>query len=186
MSLLLRNRPVALIAFIVILAEVLGFSCATLFPTFARDVLRSDASGLGAITAARYVGAIVALLLLARSAPAGGRLLLVATAGLGISLVVFALSTSFVLSLVLVGVVGVASATLDTMAQSLLQRSVGDGERGAAMGIWFFGIGFGPVGQLGLGGAASAIGAPIALAVSGGILALLAAGLATVRAIRRL
>ena len=64
---------VALIAFIVVVAEILGFSCATLFPTFARDVLASDASGLGALTAARYVGSMAALLLLARTSLGGGR-----------------------------------------------------------------------------------------------------------------
>src|SRR5439155_10867212 len=67
MTLILRNRVVAVVAFVVIVAEILGFSCATLFPTFARDVLKSDASGLGAITASRYLGAIVALLLIARA-----------------------------------------------------------------------------------------------------------------------
>jgi MFS family permease len=188
MTLILRNRVVAVVAFVVIVAEVLGFSCATLFPTFARDVLQSDASGLGAITASRYLGAIVALLLVARATVPhrGGRLILLATAGLGLSLVAFALSRSLVLSLGFVFAVGIASAALDTLVQSLLQRSVGEGERGSAMGVWYFAIGFGPIGQLGLGAAANALGAPAALAVSGGLLALIALALAVARTIRQL
>ena len=47
MTLITRNRRVALIALIVVLAEVLGFSSITVYPTFARDVLGSDAAGLG-------------------------------------------------------------------------------------------------------------------------------------------
>jgi MFS family permease len=188
MTLILRNRVVAVVAFVVIVAEILGFSCATLFPTFARDVLQSDASGLGAITATRYVGAIAALLVVARiTVPRhGGRLILLATGGLGLSLVAFAFSRSFGLSLVLVFLVGIASAGLDTLVQSLLQRSVDDTERGSAMGVWYFAIGFGPIGQLALGAAANGLGAPAALAISGGLLALIAVALAGARTIRRL
>ena len=55
-------------------------------------------------------------------------------------------------------------AGVDTLTQSLLQRNVDDAERGSALGIWFFAIGFGPLGLVGLGAAANAFGAPAALA----------------------
>jgi MFS family permease len=183
-----RNRLVALIALVVIVGEVFGFSSLTVFPTFARDVLHSDATGLGALAAARNVGAIVGMLVLARVGlrGRGGRLLLSAAFGLGIGLLGFALSSSFALSLVLLLVVGAAAAALDTLGQSLIQRSVDDNERGSAMGVWYFAIGFGPLGHLGLGAAAAAIGAPTALAISGGLLAMIAASLSSVRALRRL
>jgi MFS family permease len=188
LTLIVRNRPVALIALMVVVAEVLGFSAAILFPTFARDVLQSDAAGLGALTGARYVGGVAALLFLARFTldGRGGRALLIATLGIGVGLVGFALSRSFPLSLLLIAVVGAACAGLDAIVQSLLQRTVHDSERGSAMGVWYFAVGFGPVGQLGLGAAAAAVGAPIALAASGGTLALIVVGLARVRAMRQL
>ena len=44
MTLLFRNRPVALVTLVTILGEVLGFASLTLFPTFARDVLHTDAA----------------------------------------------------------------------------------------------------------------------------------------------
>jgi MFS family permease len=187
-TLISRNRLVALIALVVIIGEVFGFSSLTVYPTFARDVLHSDATGLGALAAARNIGAAVGMLLLARLGVGGrgGRLLLSAAFGLGFGLVCFALSSSFALSLVLLLGVGAAAAALDTLGQSLIQRSVDDNERGSAMGVWFFAIGFGPVGHLGLGAAAAAIGAPTALAISGGLLAITAAALSRVRAIRRL
>ncbi len=187
-TLIARNRLVALIAIVVIVGEVFGFSSMTVFPSFARDVLHSDAIGLGALAAARNVGAIVGMLTLARLGLGGrgGRLLLAAAFGLGIGLVGFALSSSFALSLVLLLGVGAAAAALDTLGQSLIQRSVDDNERGSAMGVWFFSIGFGPLGHLGLGAAAATIGAPLALAISGTLLALTAAALSGVRALRRL
>ena len=187
-TLLGRNRLVALIALVVIVGEVFGFSSLTVYPTFARDVLGSDATGLGALAAARNVGAVAGLLLLARLGLGGrgGRLFLSAAFGLGFGLVCFAFSSSFALSFVLLLGVGAAAAALDTLGQSLIQRSVDDNERGSAMGVWYFAIGFGPVGHLGLGAAAAAIGAPAALAISGGLLALTAAALSSVRAIRQL
>jgi MFS family permease len=188
MTLILRNRLVTLIALVVIAGEVFGFSSITLFPTFARNVLDVDAVGLGAMSAARSVGGIAGLLLLATVGfrERGGRLLLLAAIGFGLALVAFSASTIFLLSLVLLLVVGVMSAALDTLGQSLVQHSVGDHERGAAMGVWFFSIGVGPVGGLALGGAAEAIGAPLALAISGSILALVGAALSSVRALRQL
>ena len=189
MTLILRNRRAALIALVVVTCEIFGFSSLTVFPTFARDVLGSDAAGLGALATARQIGAIAGLLFLARAGLAGsrgGRLVLLATFTMGLGLSAFALSTSFAISFLLLVVVGAAMASSDTLGQSLLQRNVDDAERGSAMGIWFFAIGFGPVGLVALGAAANAIGAPAALAISGAILTLFAVGLSRVRAIHEL
>ena len=188
MTLILRNRLVATIAFVVIIGEVLGFASVTVFPAFARDVLGVDAAGLGVMSAARSVGGIVGLLLLATLGfrGHGGLLLLLTTTGYGVGLVFFSISTIFALSLLILLFVGAMSAALDTLGQSLIQQSVADNERGSAMGVWFFAIGFGPLGHLGLGAAAVAIGAPLALAISGTLLALISLSLTSVKAIRRL
>ena len=89
LTLVARNRVVGLIALIVILGEVLGFSSMTLYPVFARDVLHTDAAGLGALSAARSIGAVAGLLLLAGLGfgGRGGVLLLIATLAFGLSLV---------------------------------------------------------------------------------------------------
>jgi MFS family permease len=188
LTLVARNRVVGLIALIVILGEVLGFSSMTLYPVFARDVLHTDAAGLGALSAARSIGAVAGLLLLANLGLGGrgGVLLVIATLAFGLSLVAFSLSSVMVISLAILVVVGALAASLDTLGQSLIQRGVESHERGSAMGVWYFAIGFGPIGHLAIGAAAFAIGAPLALAVSGTTLALAALSLSSVRAIRRL
>lgn len=189
MTLILRNRRVALIALIVVVTEVLGFSSITVYPTFARDVLDTGAAGLGALATARQVGAIAGLLVLARigiGTSRGGRLILLATFAFGLGLTAFAVSTSFALSMALLVIVGASMAGVDTLSQTLVQRNVDDSERGSAMGIWFFAIGFGPLGLVGLGAAASAFGAPVALAISGVLLASFAVGLSRVRAVQEL
>jgi MFS family permease len=189
MTLVTRNRRVALIALVVLVTEILGFSSITVYPTFARDVLDSNAAGLGALATARQIGGIAGLLLLARAgigASRGGRLILLTTFALGVGLTAFAVSTSFALSFAVLVVVGAAMAGADTLGQTLVQRNVDDAERGSAMGIWYVAIGLGPLGLVGLGAAASAFGAPLALAISGVLLASFAVALSRVKAIHEL
>jgi MFS family permease len=187
MTLLARSRPVLLIAIIVILGEVLGFSSLTVIPAFARDVLHVDAAGFGAISAARSIGGVLSAIALAATVRQHDGVLMVAvTALFGLAFVVFAITPVFVLSVALSVLIGAAAAGLDTLGQTLIQRNVEDHERGAAMGIWFFSIGFGPLGHLGLGAAASILGPAVALGVSGGLLVAATAGIAVRTDARRL
>jgi hypothetical protein len=164
----LRNRRVRVIAVIVVLGEVFGFSSLTVLPTIARDVLFVDATGLGAMTAARATGGLAAGLYLATVGFRGGGLAMVVTAAVfGASLVALAASGSLGAALGSLLFLGGAAASLDTIGQALVQRSVDDTERGSAMGVWFFAVGFGPIGFVSMGIAASAVGAPAALAASG-------------------
>ena len=56
---------------------------------------------------------------------------------------------------------------MDTLGQTLIQRNADEHERGAAMGLWVFSVGFGPIGHLTLGAVATSYGAPFAQAASG-------------------
>ena len=167
---LLARRPIVRhIVVIVAAGEVLGFATITLFPGLARDVLHTDAAGLGAISAARSIGGFLGLLLLTRSGlrERGGWFLLATAILLGGSLTALALSGQLVIALAVLLVVGAGMSVLDTIGQTLVQQHVPDDERGAAVGIWFFAIGFGPVGHLGLGALASVAGVTPAMALSG-------------------
>jgi hypothetical protein len=59
---------------------------------------------------------------------------------------------------------GGALATVDTATQSLLQHNAPAGQRSATAGIWVFGIGVAPAGQLCLGVLAMAVGVRWAMA----------------------
>ena len=74
---------------------------------------------------------------------------------------------------------------MDTLGQTLLQRNADERERGAAMGLWVFSVGMGPVGHLTLGAAADSFGAPATQAVSGILLTVTAAGMALHAPLRR-
>lgn len=91
------------------LFAVLFGGAIAMLPIFARDVLHVDATGLGMLNAAPTAGALVAVLFASRRPPLrhAGRILFVAVTGFGVSMVVFALSTNFWLSLVALAFSGV-------------------------------------------------------------------------------
>lgn len=185
-TLFLRSHNVAAIAVLVILAEIFGFSSAALVPTFARDILLVDAAGLGVLMAARSLGGVLGLAWLATigSNRRAGWLILSVTGAFGATLVAFALSGSFAISTIVMFMSGAVAGPLDTLGQTLLQRTAPDQERGAAMGVWVFSIGFGPIGFLMLGAAASWIGAPVVQTICGIVLIIVALAMARFTSIR--
>jgi len=187
-TLLLRNRLAAMLVLTIILTEILGFSSLTILPKFARDVFDVGAAGLGTMTAARSFGGVLSLLLLARfgASDRSGAVLLTAAGVLGLALLAFAATPRYELALAWLVLVGAACAVLDTLSQMLLQQSVRERERGAAMGLWVFSVGFAPPGHLALGALADTIGAPLTQALFGGSLAAVAALLALYAPLRRL
>jgi MFS family permease len=163
-GMIVRSRLLLALVIAIILAEVLGFSSQALFPVFARDVFDTGAAGLGQLTAMRFSGGVLALLIISRigTTDRTGMAMTVAAVMLGATLVAFAQSPRWELALFWILLVGACCATIDTLAQVLLQQRVADHERGAAMGIWVFSIGFGPAGFLAIGALADVAGAPLA------------------------
>jgi MFS family permease len=84
------------------LFAVLFGGAIALLPVFAHDILKVDASGLGMLNAAPTAGALVTMLWASRRPPVrhAGRNLFLAVAGFGVSMIVFALSRTFWLSIV--------------------------------------------------------------------------------------
>jgi MFS family permease len=91
------------------LFAVLFGGAIALLPIFARDILHVDATGLGMLNAAPTIGALVTVLFASRRPPVryAGRILFVAVTGFGVSMIVFALSRTFWLSMVALAFSGV-------------------------------------------------------------------------------
>jgi predicted MFS family arabinose efflux permease len=187
LTLLARNRVLAVLALAIILAEIFGFASQTLLPTFARDVFVVGASGLGLMMAARSGGGTLGLLILSRLGAEGraGLVFLAGAGAFGLSLFLFAVSPVYALALILLATTGMCASIMDTLGQTLIQRNADERERGTAMGVWVFSVGFGPVGHLALGAAATQYGAPLAQAVSGLCLMVVAAVMALHAPLRR-
>lgn len=183
-----RNHVLALLALAVIVTEIFGFSSMVLLPVFADQVFGTDAAGYGAMGAVMRLGGAAALVVVAiyGTRLTRGSVLLTTSAVFGSALVALAVSPSLAVAFIPIFLAGGAAAVSDSLSQSLMQRSTEDSERGAAMGIWTFAVGWGPVGHLAVGLAAARVGAPLTQLVAGGVLLLLAVGLSFNRALRTL
>jgi MFS family permease len=149
----------------------------TLLPVFARDILEVGPSGLGWLGAMGGAGAIAGSITVASfSSPQQMRVLtMVGGIGLGAFIVLFALSTVYLLSLVLVLLVGFLFQIFMTSNFTLVQVIVPDHIRGRVLSIRMIAIGLGPIGMLLLGAGAQAFGPAQATAAMGAIATLLVA-----------
>jgi MFS family permease len=148
--------------------NVLFFPYQHMLPVFARDVLAGGPTVLGALVAADGFGALVGALALAVSRGAVGYARLFATAVMvaPVILVGFSVSRELALCFVLLAAIGVAESGFAAMQSTLVLLSAPPRARGGTMGILSACIGTQPVGTLGIGLLAAAIGAPAAFAVN--------------------
>ena len=104
----IRGEKVILAAISLDMFAVLLGGAVTLLPIYATDILKVGAQGLGLMRAAPSIGALLIAVLQAHLPPwrRAGRALLVAVAGFGLATIVFGLSTSFWLSIVMLALLG--------------------------------------------------------------------------------
>lgn len=142
----------------------------TLMPIFQKDVLRVGPAGLGMLMAAPGVGGLIALLTLASIAGGikrQGFLMLSAVMSLGLFLVIFSQTTSFILALVTLVGVGGCQVMFNATVNTLLHLTVPDQLRGRVMSIYMLDRGLMPAGALLAGTSAHFIGAPATTGLMG-------------------
>ena len=156
--------------------EMLGFSHQVLLPVLAKEVLFIGASGLGVLTAFRFFGGALGVVVTSflGQVRRRGVLLLTVIALFGGGEVLLSFSTTLWTALVFISLINVMASITDILHQSLLQLSVPNEQRGRAMGAWIVGIGTAPVGQLQIGYLSGLASPKIALIVNGTVLAFLA------------
>ncbi|NDQ56529.1 MAG: MFS transporter [Acidipila sp.] len=179
-----RNTlPIFAILLLLGLVSVVGLPYAVLMPIFADKILHSGPRGYSLLMSAAGLGAMMGALTLAtRQGVRGlGRLVALAASGFGISLILFSLSRSFWLSIVLLVPAGFCVMLLTACCNTLIQTMVPDHLRGRMMGLYsMMFMGMAPLGALGAGLAANWFGAPITVALGGVVCLLGAAGFARV------
>jgi MFS family permease len=163
-------RPIRTVLLLFSLLSLMGFPYAVLLPIFAGPVLHGGATTLGWLTAASGVGALVSgLSLVARRSTAGlTRMLQIATALLGVALILFGLSHTLWLSLVLMVFVGFGLMQGAAVSNTIIQSLVPEDKRARVMSYYtmaFFGAA--PFGSLLAGALAHAIGAPYTVMITG-------------------
>ena len=168
-----QNRTLLVLMCLASITEVFGFTHMTLLPVFAKEVLGVGPVGLGYLTAVRQAGGLLGLALLAnlKDYRRKGLLMFLIAGAFGVGLMAFSVSSALVYFIVVLAAVNACAMSVDTLYKTLMQTNVPDEQRGRAMGSWVLSIGVGPVGHLGVGGLATALGAQGALLVNGAVLA---------------
>ena len=133
-------------------------------------MLQSDAAGYGFLMTAAGIGALssaIGLVFAGRPRPV--RIALGAMV-LGIASLALATSGSFPVSLILMALVGGGGIAMAATANATIQLSVPDGLRGRVMSVYTTVFaGSVPIGGLGMGALASAIGIPLTIALGGAL-----------------
>lgn len=157
-------------------AVLLGGATA-LLPMFAKDILQVGPWGLGLLRAAPAAGALLMSVALTRR-PLDrrvGRIMLMAVGVYGVCMLVFGLSTSFVLSLLALAVSGSADMVSVVVRQTLMQIETPNDMRGRVSAV--NSVFIGASNQLGEfeSGATAALLGPVGSVVAGGLGTLLVA-----------
>lgn len=167
--------PIRALLLLLALVSFAAMPYSVLLPVFAADVLGGGPHTLGLLSAASGVGALAgALYLASRSSVLGlGRVIVVATLALGLTLVGFSRSESLWLSLGLLVFTGAGMMVQMAAANTLIQTMVDEDKRGRVMS--FFGMAFqgaAPFGSL-LAGWLAGVGGVRAVVTGSGALVLL-------------
>ncbi len=160
-------------------ATIVGFY-RPLLPIFAKDILHVGATGLGVLSAAPAVGSILGtgMLLLAGNVQRKGLLAIGVTLLFGISLGLFGASSWFLLSLLILGALGLADSISVIIRQTTIQILTPDHLRGrVASLLTIFAMGANSLGAMEAGFAASLLGAPGAMFLGSAVCVVIVLGI---------
>jgi len=163
-------HPIRTVLLLFALINLMGYPYAVLLPVFAGQVLHGGAATLGWLTGASGIGAVMSAFSLAvrKSVVGLTRMLQIAPAMLGGALILFGLSHTFWLSLVLMVFAGFGLMQGASVANTVIQSLVTEDKRARVMSYYtmaFFGAA--PFGSLLAGALAHRIGAPHTVIVTG-------------------
>jgi MFS family permease len=160
-----------------------GMSASVLMPVFAARVFHGGAHSLGWLMGAMGVGALAAALSLARRTNIAGieRVITLAGLGGGVALVAFGGVKVLGFALLVLPLLSFAITSMLASGNTLVQLTVPDRLRGRVMSLFTVAMtGTMPLGQLIVGASADRIGAPLTVAICGGLLFAAAAIFGTV------
>lgn len=131
------NNQILLGAFALDMFAVLFGGAVAMLPVFASDILQAGPEGLGVLRACPAVGAIIMSVMLTFHPPVhrSGKLLLYSVVGFGLSMIVFAISKSFVLSAAALFLSGVFDNVSVVIRASILQLFTSDEMKGRVAAV---------------------------------------------------
>ncbi len=163
-------RPIRTILLVFALMSLMGWPYAVLLPIFAGQVLHGNAYTLGWLTGASGIGALISGISLAMRKTVLGltRMIQIAAAMLGGALILFGLSRTVWLSLVLMVFVGFGLMQCAAASNTIIQSLVEEDKRARVMSYYMMAFfGSAPFGSLLAGTLAHNIGAPHTVILTG-------------------
>ena len=161
------NKPILGVLVVTIIMNFFGFSFISMIPVIGAETLLLDAAEIGILGSMEGAGAFVGLLLLSVCADrryfmrlfVGGSILLLSM------IVLFGLSSWFLLALVILLIAGLGESGFGGMQASITYVATRKAMRSRVMGLLVVCIGSGPIGILHTGFLASSVGADIAVCI---------------------
>jgi predicted MFS family arabinose efflux permease len=172
-----KSREVSLLVSLVAVYSIFGIPYLVLMPVIARNTLHGTARTYGLLLASVGMGAVTgafALAMIGRRVRRG-RVHAAAAFSFSALLIAFSFSRNVWISVALLFATGGTMILNNALANGLLQTITPDQLRGRVMSAYaFVFVGMAPVGSLLSGSIASALGAPAAIGIGGGVLLLFA------------
>jgi MFS family permease len=174
-----QHRTVRTVLAIMAASTLSGMPALVLMPFFAGDIFHRGSQGLGFLTGAMGLGAVVGTLVLAGQRKVEGlpRIIFLSAGTTGICFLLFAWSPWFSLSLAIMPLIGYSVMRQMAAANTTIQIFIPDEYRGRIMALYAMTVvGLGPFGSLAAGVLAHRFGARPTVAL-GGVVALIATSL---------
>ncbi len=173
------NNRVFSVLFLVYTVALVGSPYSRFLPVFASDILRAGPLGFGLLLAAPGVGAVISALCLASlgNIRRRGSFIYFSVFVFSLFLVLFSFSRSMSLSLFCLVMVGSSHIAFRAVANTTIQMETPPHLLGRILSLFLMDKGLWSFGTLFIGGLASLLGTPLAIAFSGLICALSAATL---------
>jgi len=162
--------PIRYIILLLALVSLMGMPYTVLMPVFAKSILHGGSHTFGFLMGATGIGALMGAVYMASRKNAAGLEKFIPWFAVifGLGLILFSLSTNFILSLFLLLITGFGMLMQMTSSNTILQTIVDDDKRGRVMSFYTMAfMGTAPFGSLLAGALASKVGAPNTLLIGG-------------------
>jgi predicted MFS family arabinose efflux permease len=163
----IRNNPtMARLVLLNMLPNLLIYPYVALIPIFAKDIMDVGSAGYGILLTGVGIGSIPGGLIVAgmSNSERKGLVMGLSACFYMIMVTLFALSSVFILSFIILIVAGVGWSMMVTLNQTLLQLNVADEYRGRVISLYTMAAGVTPFGNLSMGALADAQGVRVAVA----------------------
>jgi len=174
-----RNAVLLSLLSIAIVPILVATSYQMLMPVFAKTIFQAGETGLGLLMSAGGIGALIGSTLIASMSNMRRRGVFMLGTGLlfGLSQVFFGLSPTLKAAFVCLIFVGGAGSMFMTLITSLIMGNTPQELMGRVMSIFVMTFGLMPLAMLPAGALAKTFGAPLVVAVGGGLFALFVLGM---------